>query len=211
MNRLIQNFFQKRALKDPNFLFLFEPPPKDEYVSFDTETSGLNPQTDEILSIGAVRIKENRILSSEKFEVFVKPTAEIKQEAIKIHHLRHIDLEHGMEAMEAVSKLLLFIGSRPLIGYNVRFDVAMVNKYILPYLGIKLPNPTIEISQLYVSRTQLINRIQNTYTANVEQDLRFDTIVKRLNIPILGKHDALNDAIMCALIFLKLYPRKYKK
>jgi DNA polymerase-3 subunit epsilon len=35
-------------------------------------------------------------------------------------------------------------------------------------------------------------------------DLRFDTILKNLDIPSLGKHDALNDAIMTAMIFLKL-------
>ena len=35
-------------------------------------------------------------------------------------------------------------------------------------------------------------------------DLKFDTILKELDIPILGKHDALNDAIMTAMIFLKL-------
>ena len=35
-------------------------------------------------------------------------------------------------------------------------------------------------------------------------DLRFDTILKKLDIPILGKHDALNDALMTAMIFLKL-------
>ena len=35
-------------------------------------------------------------------------------------------------------------------------------------------------------------------------DLKFDTILKTLDIPALGKHDALNDAIMTAMMFLKL-------
>ena len=35
-------------------------------------------------------------------------------------------------------------------------------------------------------------------------DLRFDTILKNLDIPSLGKHDALNDAIMTSMMFLKL-------
>ncbi len=208
MSGFLSRFFNKRALTDPNYLFLFDPPPPDEYVVFDTETTGLNPAEDEILSIGAVKIIGNKILTSEKFEVFVKPTTEIKTESIKIHHLRNIDVEHGLDAVDAVSRFLRFAGSRPLVGYHLKFDIAMINKYTKPQFGIRLPNQAIEVSQLYVNRMQVIDRIQNAYQADIEMDLRFDTIVKRLKVPILGKHDATNDAIMTALIFLKLRPQK---
>ena len=72
---MFQSFFanrNKNKLKDEKFLFLFEEAPLDEVIVFDTETTGLNPKKDEILSIGAVKIKGNKILTSEKFEIFLK-------------------------------------------------------------------------------------------------------------------------------------------
>ena len=53
--------WNRKKLKDIRFDFLFEEPLANEYVCLDCETSGLNPQKDEILSIGAVHIKDNKI------------------------------------------------------------------------------------------------------------------------------------------------------
>jgi DNA polymerase-3 subunit epsilon len=51
-------------------------------VVIDTERTGLNPKEDEILSIGAVKIKDNKILTSQTFEVFIKNTKEINSKSI---------------------------------------------------------------------------------------------------------------------------------
>ena len=67
---MFASFFAKRNaknLKDERYRFLFEEAPLDEVVVFDTETTGLNPKKDEILSIGAVKLKGNKILMSETF------------------------------------------------------------------------------------------------------------------------------------------------
>ena len=53
----------------PEFRYMFEPPPDNEWVSLDCETTGLNVRTDEIVSIGAVRIVGNRIMTSERLEL----------------------------------------------------------------------------------------------------------------------------------------------
>ena len=157
----------------------------------------MNPKKDEILSIGAVHIKENKILMRKTFNIFLKPSKNINPESIKIHHIRPIDLENGFEAKEGIYQLLNFIGSRPIVGYYIKFDVAIISRYTKEYLGIKLPNKTIEVSSMYY---KTIRKRSDYHFV----DLRFDTILKNLNIPKLGKHDALNDAIMTAMIFLKL-------
>ena len=59
--------WQKNQLASDEFSFLFDEPPPDEYISLDCETTGLNVRTDDIISIGAVRIHGNRILSSQRF------------------------------------------------------------------------------------------------------------------------------------------------
>jgi len=188
---------KQRQLKQSCYAFLFDAPPPNEVVVFDTETTGLNPKKDEILSIGAVIVKENKILTSQKFELFVKPSKDIKEESIKIHQIRNIDLQNGCEPQEAIEAFLHFIGSCPLVGYYIEFDVAMINQYTKRLLGIKLPNPQIEISGIYHDK-----KIKFIPDATI--DLRFDVIMKDLGLETFGKHDALNDAIMTAMIYLKL-------
>ena len=200
MFKSLMKKYNRSQLKDDNYAFLFNEDHKDEMVVFDTETTGLVPKKDEILSIGAVIIKNDTILTSQTFEVFLKPTKKISEKSITIHNIRPCDLENAQEAKEGINAFLEFIGSRTLIGYYLEFDVAMINKYIKPWLGIKLPNEQIEISSLYFDKE--INIIPQ---GNI--DLRFDTIMKKLNVPNMGQHNAVNDAIMTAMMYLKLKKR----
>lgn len=193
--------FKKRInlgrLKDKSFEFLFEEDGSEEYVVFDTETTGLNPKKDEILSIGAVKIKDNKILASQTLELYVKPKGLIDAKSIEIHRIRPCDLEDALDSEVAIKEFLHFIGSRTLVGYYLEFDVAMINRYIKPLLGITLPNRMIEVSEIYFEKT-----IEFIPQGNI--DLRFDTILKNCKIPNMGAHNAVNDAIMTAMIFLKL-------
>jgi DNA polymerase-3 subunit epsilon len=47
---------------------------------------------------------------------------------------------------EVIPELLRFIGGRPIVGYYVDFDVAMLDKYVLPFIEAKLPNPRIDVT-----------------------------------------------------------------
>lgn len=194
-------FFKERnlkKLKDPRFSFLFEPPEmSNEYVVFDTETTGLNPKKDEILSIGAVKIRDNRILGEEKLSLFLRPSKDVAISSIKIHQIRNIDLANAKAPHEAIETFLHFIGALPLVGYYLEFDVAMINRYIKPWLGITLPNPQIEVSGMYHDK-----KIKTIPDGMI--DLRFDTIMRELKLPVFGKHDAINDALMTAMMFVKL-------
>ena len=197
MFRNIKNYFNKRNLKDEKYLYLFDEPKSDEYVCFDCETTGLDPKKDDIISIGAVIIKNNTIVASKKFVKFIKPKTKLQVEAIKVHHIRECDLQDAEDINKVIKEFLEFIGSRTLVGYFLEFDIAMINKYLKPILGIKLPNKALEVSAIYYDY-----KIERIPQGNI--DLRFNTIMNELKIPNLGKHDAYNDAIMTSMIFLKL-------
>jgi DNA polymerase III subunit epsilon len=136
-------------------------------------------------------------LTSESFEIFLKPSREISRESIKIHHIRPCDLENGLEPLDGAKKFLDFIGNRPLVGYYLEFDMAMMNRLIKPWLGCELPHHQIEVSGLYFDK-----KIALIPQGNI--DLRFDTILRDLKIPRMGQHNALNDAIMTAMVYIKL-------
>ncbi|MGM0623158.1 MAG: 3'-5' exonuclease [Campylobacterota bacterium] len=197
MFEFIRQWRNEKNLNDKRFEFLLEPYEGDECIVFDCETTGLNPKVDDIISIGAIKIKANTIQTSGKFERFVKPKAKLDAQSIKVHQIRKCDLEGAKDIDGVIEEFLYFIGNRPLVGYYLEFDVAMINKYLKPKIGIKLPNEQIEVSAIYHDKK--IGLIPQGVV-----DLRFDSIMKDLKLPIMGKHDAINDAIMTAMMYVKL-------
>ncbi len=118
----IGRIWKKKRLKSREFEYLLEEYRGDEIVALDTETTGLNPKKDEILTIGAVKIRGNKILLSKTFEESIRPKGEIDRDSIKIHLIRECDLKDAKDAEEVILGLLRFIGNRPLVGYYIGFD-----------------------------------------------------------------------------------------
>ena len=123
-----------------------------EAVSLDCETTGFDPWVDDIVSIAAIRISGGRILASSAFRAVVRPEAAMRASAVKVHQLRAQDVAEGRPIGEVLPELLRFIGSRPLVGYWIAFDVSMLDKYLIEMLNIHLPNPQIDVSELYYER-----------------------------------------------------------
>jgi len=197
----------RHRLRDPAFAFVLDAPPPQEWVALDCETTGLDRRHDEIVSIGAVRIRGQRVLTSERLELLVRPERAVPAPSVRIHRLRTQDLAAGLPPAEAAARLLHFIGSRPLVGYYLEFDVAMLNRVVRPLLGMGLPQTCIEVSALYYEHKfrQLPPYQQH---ANADIDLRLDTLLRDLDLPRYEAHDAINDAVMAALAFVKLQALK---
>lgn len=189
-------------LGDPRFRFMWDPAPPDEWVALDCETTGLNTRSDDIIAIGAVRICGHTLLTSQRLELLVRTQRPLSADNIKLHGLRPQDLAQGLAPDDAVQRLLHFIGSRPLVGYFLEFDVAMINRVLFPMLGMGLPQPKIEVSALY--HRHKLAQLPAYQRDSTQIDLRFDRLMTDLDLPQRPAHNALNDAIMAGLAFLKL-------
>jgi DNA polymerase-3 subunit epsilon len=188
-------------LAEPDFAFMFDPEPRDEWVAIDCETTGLDVSRDQVVAIGAVRIAGNRVLTSERLELLVRPERKVSRESVRVHMLRERDVAQGIDQVQAMRRLLHFIGSRPLVGYYLEFDVAMLNREIWPLLGVRLPQRKLEVSAMYYD---FKNRLLPAHERGGMIDLRFATMMSELGLPLREAHDALNDAVMAALAFVKL-------
>lgn len=191
---------ERKKLTDSHYDFLFQEH-ADELVSFDCETTSLEVKEAEIISIGAVKIRGNQILTSESFYVLVKPEGMMEASNVTIHGLRPKDLSEGISVQEALRQFLDFVGGRPVVGYFLEYDVAMVNKFLKPMLGIKLPNKQIEVSSIYY-RQEVQKKFYDSYV-----DMRMAPMIQKLGIPDLPRHDALNDSINVAMMYLALQAR----
>ena len=197
----LQRAWMLHHLADARYRFMWDTPPPDEWVALDCETTGLNTRSDEIIAISAVRIQGDRILTSQRLELLVRPEGAVPADSIRVHRLRGQDVAGGLPAHEAVQQLLHFIGSRPLVGYYLEFDVAMLNRVLFPMLGVRLPQPQIEVSALYYDYKF---RQLDAHQKDRSIDLRFATLMHDLDLPEREAHNALNDAVMAALAFTKL-------
>ncbi|MDC7786363.1 3'-5' exonuclease [Rhodoplanes sp. TEM] len=190
--------FDRILLADNAYAFLFDQDDSGEVVSFDCETSGFNILADDVISIAAIKIRGNTILTSETFRALVRPGAAMEVSAIKVHQLRETDVKQGRTIREVMPEFLRFIGSRPLVGYWVSFDVRMINKYLFGMLNINLPNRQIDVSELYYERKY------GKAPPGTEIDLRYAAIAADLGLTMLPQHDAFNDALTAAQMYVIL-------
>ncbi|WP_332401324.1 3'-5' exonuclease [Vibrio metschnikovii] len=196
MNWLARYYWHHKLAGSP-YQDLFTAPLETELISLDCETTSLDPQRAELVSIAATKIIDNRILTSQAFHIRLAAPTSLDSGSVRIHQLRHQDLANGLSEQQALQQLLAFIGNRPLVGYHIRYDKTILDIACRKQLGFPLPNPLIEVSQLY--HQQLEKQLPNAYF-----DLSLAAICHHLDLPMQDKHDALQDAITAALVFVRL-------
>ncbi len=164
------------------------------FTVFDTETTGLDPEGgDEIVSIAAVRIVNNRIVYQDIFEELVDPKRDIPIESYKIHGINY-EMVQGKPDIETILPLFkIYTYDTILLGHNIAFDMKML-KMKEDTTQTVFTNPVLD--------TLLLSAV--LYPINERHDM--ESIAKRLGVNIIGRHTALGDAIATAEIFLKLIP-----
>ncbi|USH02292.1 3'-5' exonuclease [Grimontia kaedaensis] len=194
---LVERLWLRYKWRHSEYAPLFSSPSDEELVSLDCETTSLDPHKAELVTIAATKIRGNKIVTSEPFTISLRAPNSLSAQSVKIHGIRHQDLSDGVSEKEAMLKLIEFIGNRPIVGYYIQYDKAILDRYSKKHLGFKLPNRTIEVSDIY--RRKLEHILPNAY-----YDLSMEAIGHHLDLPLSGRHDALDDAISAALIYVRL-------
>ena len=203
MLRRIRREVDRRRLKDRQWERMFEEDPSGEVVSIDCETTGFDVKNDEIIYVSAIRVAGNRICTSSAFNAMIRPeSAKMRAESIRIHQLRAVDVENGRSMAEVLPELLDFIGGRPVVGYWIDYDVSMVDRCAKRAFGFRLPNRRIEVSELYYD-LKYRKAPQGT-----QVDLSFNAIARDLGLRQLPAHDAFNDALSAAEMYVQLTDMK---
>ncbi|MEM9836136.1 MAG: 3'-5' exonuclease [Bacteroidota bacterium] len=183
-------------------------PPKDtqvadqRFVIFDTETTGLNPQKDRLLSIGAVRVLNNRILVKQTFSCYLDPElARKKTDAVSIHGL--LPGAEGRDyhtEIKALTAFLAWLGNDVLVAHHLTFDVSMINHSLLRNGAGKLQNVGIDT-------VDLAKQLNPTGYWTPDDAYTLDHLARRYRIPLSDRHTAVGDSYITAVLFLKLIHR----
>lgn len=164
------------------------------YTVFDTETTGLQPsQGDEIISVGAVRIVNGRLLQHEVFDQLIDPRRSLSVASMHVHGIQPSMLE-GQPTIERVLPAFhQFCEDTVLVAHNAAFDMRFLQMKE-GKTGIKFTQPVLD--------TLLLSAV-----VHPNQDAhKLEAIAARLGVNVMGRHTALGDAIVTGEIFLKLIP-----
>jgi DNA polymerase-3 subunit epsilon len=164
------------------------------YTVFDMETTGLKPsEGDEILSIGAIRIVNCRLLREERFEQLVDPLRSIPWESVQIHGI-HPEMVIGQPTIgKVLPRLQQFAEDTILVAHNAAFDMRFLQMKE-EQTAVRFINPLLD--------TLLLSAIVHP----AHEDHNLEAIAQRLGVRVLGRHTAMGDAVATGELFLKLLP-----
>jgi DNA polymerase-3 subunit epsilon len=164
------------------------------YTVFDTETTGLNPSGgDEIISIGAVRIVNQKLLHDDIYEQLIDPVRSLPESSIKIHGIQPEMLKNQPIIDNVLPVFNHFSEETVLVAHNAAFDMAML-KAKESSTGVIFTNAVLD--------TLLLSAVVHPE----QQSHNIEAITKRLGINVVGRHTAVGDALTTAEMFLKLIP-----
>ena len=176
-----------------NYLSKFEKK-SNRFVVLSLETNGLNQETDQILSVGAIGILNNQIVISDSFEISFFKTIIINPDNIK--ELAYEKKVSESVVPDAIQKLLAYLENAVLIGHRISFDVAIINEYLEKLKCGKLKNEALDVEVMY-KKLEDINDKQFT----------LDELLKKFKIQKSERYSASEEAFSIALLFLKLKTR----
>jgi len=162
------------------------------YTVFDTETTGLAPdEGDEIVSIGAVRVVNRRLLRTETFEQLVDPRRRIPAASYAIHGISG-DMVRGQPVIEEVLPAFArFAEDTVLVGHEVGFDMRFIS-HKQERAGVRFTQPVLD--------TRLLSAV-----VHPEHEFHgLEAIAQRLGVSVVGRHTALGDALVTGEVFVGL-------
>ena len=174
-----------------------------EFVVFDTELTGLNPKKDEIVSMGAVRIRNFRIMAGETYSQYVKPTRPLPKDSTLIHRITPEQIEDAPPIQEVLPQFVEFCNGALIVGHYIDLDMAFLNRVCIKYLGGRLANPcidTLRLAQVY--KEEQWGNYYDQFDYRISFNL--NDLAKEYNLPEFSQHDALQDAMQTAYLFLFL-------
>ena len=162
------------------------------FTVFDTETTGLDPAGgDEIISIGAVRILNGRVLRHETFDQLVDPRRPVSQESEAIHGISDDVLVGQPRVEEVLQRFDAFREDTILVGHNVAFD--------LKFMALKAPTAGVAFDGPVLDTLLMAELLYSD-----EQAHSLDALARLLGVEVTGRHTSLGDALVTADVFLAL-------
>jgi DNA polymerase-3 subunit epsilon len=172
-----------------------------EFVVVDLETTGMDPKTDRVVSVGAFKIADGNILLGEVFEELVNPGRTIPEESIHVHAIMPDMIRSARMAWEVMEDFLSFLGDSILVAHHARFDMFFINRVMREQYGFRLQN--LVVDTVLMCRQVVIEADPYGQRRGAKR-CSLDALTERYGIDLPERHTALGDAMATAIIFQRL-------
>ncbi len=160
--------------------------PLDEvWVAIDTETTGLDPESDKVIEVGAVKFRGDDIL--DVFQSFVNPGERLSRFIRDYTGITQRDVDGAPPFSEVAVDLLPFLDGAPVVGHNVSFDLGFLRSHGLPFDGAV--SDTYDLGRVFVPWASY-----HSLTG----------LAKELDVPVERAHRAADDAETTRRVFVTL-------
>ncbi len=160
-----------------------------EIVVFDTETTGTDVYHDDIIEVSAMRVCQGRVVG-EPLDLYIETDRPIPtllgEKENPMYALYHQKMAAGelLQAEEALARFLVFVGDRPVVGHNVRFDYQILRYNLLRHGGLRLPIPMGRVFDT-LKLMRLLDRNLRSY--------KLESLIDQLGLQGANTHQAIDD------------------
>jgi DNA polymerase-3 subunit epsilon len=175
------------------------PPDEGRWIVIDVESSGLDARRDRLLAIAGVALHHDgprpRLQCADSFEVLLRqPEAPLDKPNVLLHGIGVGAQRTGVAAPQALADFEAWVGSSPLIGFNVAFDQALIQRAMAANLQRRLAVEWLDLATL-AAVVQPAARARS-----------LDDWLERFGIDCATRHQAAADAVATAELLLALWP-----
>jgi DNA polymerase-3 subunit epsilon len=168
------------------------------FVILDSETTGLNPRTDRIISIGAVAVQNGEIFLNDSFEALLKLSHNTS--AVTVHGITRDETLRGMEEPKALEKFLEYLRDGVIAGHHIGHDVTAFNAGYERHWGFHMLNRSLDTMDL----TLHLEKAGAFSGRPAIREFTLDALCNMFDIVPHDRHTAGGDAFMTAQVFLRL-------
>ena len=164
-----------------------EVPAPSAYVVFDCETTGTDPEVDEIVSFALVRLDGNGA-ETLRWTRLVRPSQPIPADATAVHGITDADVAGAPPFVELAGQLFCLLEDAVFVAHNVPFDLAML-RHGLARVGVVYRPAAVACT---LDAFRLLEPLADTH--------RLDALCERHGIVLAEAHDALSDVLATAAL-----------
>jgi DNA polymerase III subunit epsilon len=168
------------------------------FVVLDSETTGLNPRVDRLITIGAVAVRNSEIVLEDSFDALIK--IDRNTEAVTVHGVTRDQSLRGVDEQVAIEQFLDYLRDGVIVGHHIGHDISTLDAALERHWGITLANRSLDTMDL---------------TLHLERDGAFagrppirqftlDGLCAMFGVIPHDRHTASGDAFITAQVFLRL-------
>lgn len=168
------------------------------FVLLDTETTGLDPRRDRIITIGAVVVQAGEIRLDDSFEVLLRIA--YNNASVTVHGITRDEAQGGMDEAEAIQLFVDYLRDGVIVGHHIGHDVETISAACERHFGFRLRNEKIDTMAL----TLHLEDAGAFAGRSSPKGFSLDALCEMFGIAAHDRHTAGGDAFLTAQVFLRL-------